>query len=415
MVMRGHDDYTRPEQRLEVRRFFKQYPALEEGFDPSWIAPLLHPLKRRVDLPRIFWTLANPLAHESLFESLHLLRPQREIGPVIEELKLPDEDQVVSLLRELELFRVIRKRNPSVGWKPKIEGADGRSPDLGLIHQGRGLLLEVFMVRETEAMRKENEVLGRLDRFINQLQDHYYLVTYTILADLPRRSLGRCCAFVRRVIRKLTARQVREARCEFQVGGKSILRFEFKKIDHRKGLWGAKSHGGMRLVEEGGRIKFKLYDKLDKFQFPRGTDDLKGYVIVLEGIFADHDELVSAVLGRSGVVWRDIPGEHKVEVVRQPDGAVAHPERGKILLEEVDFIASMQGKGGMSLETLGVLVNGERNRVKPADIEEMLKEADAGGAESAVAAPSPISEIGSAASPSANQNSQSITESRITT
>jgi hypothetical protein len=370
--VRGHDDYTRPEDRLHFRRFFQKYPGFETLFGTSWKASLLHPLERRDNLPPIFWTLANALAHESLVESFQLLALQRDIRPVIRDLKLPDEDEVVSLLRELEVFRVLRKKHESTVWKPKVEGAGGRSPDLGVPHQVGPLLLEILTVRQTKKDRVEAEVLDRLDRFINQMKDHHYLVSYTILAELPPRYLPRCCAFLRRVITNLRSRGVLEARCEFQIRRQPILRFEFKTIDHSKGFWAAKSHG-MRLVTEGGRIKFKILDKLERFQFPRGRDEVKGYVIILEGIFADHDELVSAVLGQSAVVWRGVPGEHKGEAVRQPDGVVADPERGRLLLQEIDFIASMRPRGGMRLDVLGVLVNGDRNRVTPQGIEEMLR------------------------------------------
>lgn len=58
---------------------------------------------------------------------------------------------------------------------------------------------------------------------------------------------------------------------------------------------------------------------------------------------------------------------------READGAVADPERGRLFLEEIDAIASMGPRGGMALEVLGELMNGDRKLGSPQEIDEMLK------------------------------------------
>jgi hypothetical protein len=365
---RGHDDYTIPQHRLEVRRLFRRFPYLRDLFGPAWISSLWNPLTPRDEVPPVFWTLANPDRNAVLAESLRLI-PPGDVPGVIRELKAKDRDQVDSLVLELTLFHRLRLRNPSTVWKPTVAGSGGRSPDLSLVHDGRSVLLEAFMVRESQKDHEENEALGRLDRYINQMRNHPYLVSYEIKQRFTLAHLGRCASFLRRTIQDLTVQGTEEAERDFRVGDATVLTFSFKRMDNRKGFWASRMHGA-RVVEEDRRIKNKLLDKLDNFQFPRGTEELKGYVMVMEALFADYEAVLSAVLGRGAVVVYGTPSSRRTEWTRNPDGVACDPTRGKLLVDEIDFIAVMRWR--RDLELLGVIENGVRRRVSKAEIGAML-------------------------------------------
>jgi len=358
---RRYDHYTRPEHRYAIRGFFNRNPELIPYFTQRWVDTLVSPVISREQVTPLFWALVHPASQERLVEALRYLAKQHSIRRVVSDLKSLDEDNVAAVLSELEMYRMLRVLHEDAQWKPG-EGRGKRPADLVFgMREGRRVVVEVLAIRRSKKCREEDLALDEIQLFMDGL-GHRYSIDYELKSSLSIRHVDACCAFLRDRLRRLGERRMGgESHADFVVGGKLVLRFRFKRTTE-KGRWVAGMHD-VTQREEGGRIKQKLFGKLDKFQLPRGGEELKGYVLVLDERSHDAEDVRSAVVGRMGVTVRKSGGEPEMVWIRQNDGDVHDPIRGRLLTEEVDFIASMTRSGGMFLKPLDMLVNGDLRRV----------------------------------------------------
>ena len=100
-----------------------------------------------------------------------------------------------------------------------------------------------------------------------------------------------------------------------------------------KGYYGG-STAPFHLVEDDKRIKHKILDKLDKFQFPENSNIRKFLVLVLKG-YADIIDVDDAINGQECVIVSNKDQTYKES--RNQDGIVHDSTRSK-LLNEIDFI-----------------------------------------------------------------------------
>src|SRR5437773_514940 len=120
--------------------FFERYPHLLKIFGDKWVNKrLVPPLATRHGVPPLFWALATERSQDRLANALRLVSLQVKIEPIVRELRSLDEDNVASLLSELELFRLLRRRYTTATWKPRIGGPHAKRPDLSLVDASGGV------------------------------------------------------------------------------------------------------------------------------------------------------------------------------------------------------------------------------------------------------------------------------------
>ena len=96
---------------------------------------------------------------------------------------------------------------------------------------------------------------------------------------------------------------------------------------------------------------------------------LKGYVIVLNALTADEEDVADALLGQSGVQLTRESGGYKAESTREANGVIADVLRGKLLLDEVDFVVALTGRKARPPKVAAVFVNEDRGRVTSDEVE----------------------------------------------
>ena len=366
--------YLKQGERLQLRRFFAANATYRKLFGDRWVTGILSPFLTRDEAPPIVWTLLNPGARERLTEALELISAQRNVAPIVKDLKSGDQENVEALLNELEVFRLMRKHNASVVWKPPSAlGRGARAPDLGAKHKDQDLFVEVFTVLESKDEAKTHRLFVPLDRSIGQMKDHFYVVMYDVLGELSRNDVTRAIAFVKRAIAELRRAGKERGQIIFKIGPRRLLRFTFKRGDGRR-----KGYHGMTTFRMSGsldarRIKDKLLDKLEHFQFQEGPE-LKGYVIVLNALTADKEDVADALLGKSAVELTREGTTYTTKAIRHANGVLADEVLGKRFLDEVDFVVAMTGRKARPPEVIAIHVNEDRGRLTADEVEKFFTE-----------------------------------------
>lgn len=367
-------EYTKLQERLRLRTYFASHPHLRELFGAEWISGIVSPFLTRDEAPPILWTLLNAGVCERLTESLELLSAQRNIGSIIRDLKSKDRENVLALVSELEVFRTMRKAGTSVVWKPPSQkGRKGKAPDLAVTHSDQGVLVEVFTVTEASRDTQKHGILVPLDRAIGQMMNHSYVVDYDVVGELRTNDVARAIAFVKRAIGRLRAAGEERAELVFNVGPRRLLRLKFQTLAHgKRGHHGIAAFRMTRSIDAG-RIKAKLLDKLDRFQFQEG-EDVKGYVIVLSALTADEHDVADALLGKGAAEVTGDQDAYVAKPTRQANGVIADVVRGKRLLDEVDFIVALIARRSGSPRVAAIFVNDDRRRISPDEVTALFGE-----------------------------------------
>lgn len=363
---------SREEERRAVETFLTRFPDIAGAIDARWKERALNTTTPRTEIPPLFWFLVNDQRAAVIAEALQLLSEDRSIGPVIKELQLPDWDQLNSLLRELEVYRILRLQNAKVIWKPALPGKKKR-PDLAVEIQDRKVYIEVFAITASAADRREACRFSRMNDGIDDLIGNPYHVSYAVEGGLSDSDIEPCLKWLQERISTISRGSEVEIKLKYPANGKAKIKFTLKLGKDGMGRFISAAHG-VREIKESKRAKNKFLDKLDKFQFPTGTNDAKGYVVVLEAIFLDYEEVLSGVLGTAGVEFSRLDDQPTARTVRGQDGVVHDPTRGVMLREEIDFVAVFNAKGGLLEGKPEVLLNGGPGKLTGPDIEKLFAE-----------------------------------------
>jgi len=360
-------------ERRAAHKFFESFPQVAALFEDEWKSRALSPSVARLELPPFFWFLTDEHHSKVIGEALELLSQDAHIGPVIGELQVMDDTQVNSLVRELEVYRLLRLQNTDVEWKPKLSGLNPKRPDLAVRSSGRRIYLEVFTITQSGPDREEAKILNRLNQRIDEIPENPYLISYSIEGEFGSEDVDPCGRWLRETIETLPVPLTEGTSVAYSSHGQKKLIFTFFSTRSGKGGYGATMHQ-MRMVNESRRVKNRFLDKLDALQFPSDSHDAKGYVIVLDAIFLDYEEALAAILGRSAIQVQMTGTNRTTKWIRQEDGVAHDPTRGKILIEEIDFIAMFRPKGRAIEGKPEIIPNGGPGKMTRPEVERLFTE-----------------------------------------
>ena len=342
--------------------------GLRSSLDESWIRVALSPTTPRVELPPLFWLLTDIHRSQVIAEALELLSKTNSISPVMKELQLRDGDQVRALVRELEIYRLLRTRHTSVTWKPKTQG---KRPDLAVELAAKRVYIEVFTIGRPESERSEDKVYAQLNQRIDAIPGNPYRIYCSLRSALTLSDIDSCLTWLTETIESLKATGANTESVDYPQRGPRKIRFEFSRAEDNRGGWFATQHQA-RSMNTSARVKNRLLDKLDALQFPIGSLVGKGYVMVLDWAYSDHEAVLSAILGRSALQVELQNSVPIARAVRQQDGVAHDPVRGRLLADEIDFVATFTTRGRALDGQPEIVLNGAPGKMTHAEVESLF-------------------------------------------
>lgn len=367
--MRTYDEYTQPEFRLTIRKLVKKFPYLDKYFQ-ALMKDFLNPIQKHGELHPLFWTLANPAFNYTFAEGIKMLVDNGYPGVVREVISNRDRQNFYSLESEIRLFRHLKLRNLEVEWGPKIKQNNGiKNPDFCI---NKKYYLEVLNINDRQKEMDESEAMLALRIGYNNLvKGHGYpfAVSATIHEFFDKEYLPLCLDFIQEVVPTLQRSDNWQSATLEHRGGR-LMTFRFYYTKDRKGYWAA--HGtGVRSLKNSARAKNKVLDKLDKWQFPDNV--ITGYFIFIDSFFCDHQDVASALMGQETITFNINDLDAPVSPTRSLDGVIHDPERGKLLLDKLDFVISSKLDNGLiSGSNKRIFINEDRKKVTEEEINQIF-------------------------------------------
>jgi len=360
-----------PEERQAAQGFFADFPDIGTRFREDWVSATLSASTPREQLPPFFWILVDPSHAVIIGEALRLLAKDHSLGPMISELQLGDADHVNALVREMEMYHRLRSHHEIVEWKPKLPGANPKRPDLAVVLPSKKVWIEVLTIRHSKREQDERVLFGTLNKRIDDFPGNPYLISYSVEGEFEDRDVEPCLEWLRSRLKALDVPSGNEVEAEYPSDGQPKLCFTFRRAQDDRGRSFAMLFGP-RVSESAGRIKGRFLDKLDELQFEAGSSDGKGYAVVLDGLLVTHNAVLSAIFGQDAVQVSYAGGRLTHKWIRQSNGVVHDPKRGRILLEEVDFFAIFKPRGRAIPEKPEIIVNETPGKMTRPEVERLF-------------------------------------------
>ena len=375
-IFKGVTTKERIDQGYEL---LSKFPKLESYFGKEWLNILLQPGIETENVHPMYWYLTNSLINERLARALKMLaETSASYNKFIDELKsAKTHGEFIGSLREVETYYILREKGYDVTWKPKIKVGDKiLSPDI-LINWEIPIYLEIFVIVDSDADSMEQKAEQLVQVGINKMEENSFAISTSYKQIISSEDVEPILDFIRGEIPTIKILSGEIEKRTLQKEGKDLVRIDFHKIDGLKGWIGG--GGPMRSIDDSGRIKNKILDKIQAFQLPKkeSTRHLNGYLIFLESSLSSSYSVATAVLGQETISF-PVPMQDNVDVGREPilgragNGVVHHNSWNETIAANLDFISSTTNSNGEILGKNSFLLINEDSKIDLQKLQNLL-------------------------------------------
>lgn len=358
---------TTKERVQEGNKLVSKFPQLNSYFGEQWLNSLLQSQIEVENIHPMFWYLTNSLVNERFAYALtRLANESNACKKFISELKSAKTwASFISSVREVETYHILREKGYSVQWKPGSKGV--KSPDL-LINESIPIYLEILTIVDSEADTKEQETHRMVQVGINKMDENPFAISTHYRQIVSIQDVDQILNFIKTELPLIRIQSGETERRSLKREDKIIVDIDFHYIEGIHGWCGG--GGPARNIDDAGRIKKKILDKIQGFQFPKKGDDnhTNGYLIYLESMLSDAHSVAAAVMGQETISF-SLPAPAASADSREPmfgrdkNGAIHHQSWDKTIAENLDFVASTKEHNGEILGKQSLLLVNENSRL----------------------------------------------------
>lgn len=321
----------------------KENPLIEETFGKEWIKNnIIDKFINRLLIHPLFWII---LTDKDLVNKLEVLRKSYDkFRNMIKHLK-NDVKSVRDIMMNITIFCEYQSRHKNVFFQPPIL-ENKKECDVMVEVDGTEFWGEILTIN----LDRENSLQDEIDNYIrihynekNRTKNGIFL---NYQAFIDKDLADKLIDFSLEEAKKLSLKKDQEVTKEFIVNDELICKINFFGTGgkYSNGYYGG-SMGQAHCYIDDIRIKNKILDKLDKFQFPTGKDIKRFFVIVIPRGGADMIDVDNALLGQECVTVTYSASEVlERREGRKQNGVIHDPERGKIFLDLIDFVVINKGE-----------------------------------------------------------------------
>ena len=320
------------EDRVHFKEILSSNPSIEEIFGKNWMkSSILNCFEDRYNIHPLFGII---LSDEKLVAKLMVLRKSYDKFPSLINRIKNDKENIGSILSTIDIFCEYKLKHPQVFFEPKNPD-NQKECDVKLIING----IEYWGESLTINLREEDAIQEKLNSNIrfqfNEKNTSNNCVFLRYHFPLRKENEEALLDFLLKESKGLTLRKNEELTRKFSIGTNVLCTIKFfrKGSTFRKGYYGG-FMGPAKFIDDSIRVKNKILDKLDHFQFPLKDDIKRFFVIVLRG-FVDTIDVDNALLGEETLVYYRNTG--KTKIGRKPSGIIHDPKRHE-LLKKINFI-----------------------------------------------------------------------------
>lgn len=313
-------------------QILQKEPSIEKFFGKEWIRKyILDFYKDRTKIHPLFWII---IGDKDFVKKLPVLEKSYDkFKGLIDNLKT-DIINIHNIISNINVYYEYKLKHSTVFFEPK-NVITNKKCDVKVIIEGVEYWGEVLTINEEKGEKSHDT----FDNDIKILYDENNRTNNGIIIEYERfLTLGlkdKLINFLLQESKKLNLAKGEEVAKKFIVNSELICTIAFfgKGTVFEKGYYGG-SAAPVHLVEDDRRIKNKILDKLDKFQFPNDVNIRKFLVLILKG-YADIIDVDDAIQGQECIIVNNKDQSYKES--RNQDGIVHDLARSK-LLNEIDFI-----------------------------------------------------------------------------
>jgi len=321
-----HEDRTRFKEILSTN------PLIEQIFGKNWIeSSILNCFRNIFNIHPVFWFI---LRDEEFVAKLIALRESYDRFPSLVNRIKKDRENFGSIYSTIDIFYEYKLKHKQVFFQPRNPD-NQKECDIKIIIEGVEYWGEILTIN----LREEDALLEKLNSNIrfqfnekNRSNNCVFLQYHLpIKKEIEKPLLN----FLLKESAKLIIRKGEEITKEFRSGHELFCTVSFfrKGNRFRKGYHGGFG-GPAKFIDDSKRVKNKILDKLDEFQFPLAEDIKRFFIIVLKG-FVDIIDVDDALLGEETVVFYRNSG--KTKIGRRPSGII-HDAKRYEPFKKIDFI-----------------------------------------------------------------------------
>jgi|GEM_PF-5056498 len=327
-----YDGKTWTAEQERIKHALDEHAWLMEKLDEEWCQQelLFSERRPRREVHPLFFHLGSSLFGDHRF--IRDLRffldemPKRFSG-LIGKFKMDrDRQNTISRIYQLHAFCVLQRRGVICDWEPPTVG-DKRA-DLHIpLSKGRELFLEAFTVFPMQDDRIHDEQSDWLRVQVNKIPNLAYMVCPWFQGCLTEKRAKFLLEAMKRDIASGELPKRLDERIErtYMYDDLPVAKVEYELSEDGEGLFSGPGQSTSR-ENDAAHIKFKLLDKLEKFQLPP-RPALSGFLMCLETHWGDFVDVVDALKGNPKIA---VTPNGQFRDIRDPNGVIHH-EKGSNL------------------------------------------------------------------------------------
>lgn len=321
----------RSERVALFNNILKENPSIEKIFGKEWInKTIVEHYNDKSQIHPIFWVIIQDKYFSEKMIILEKL--YNKFKSLINCIK-NDTDNLQDILAIISVHYKYKLKHTNVIFQPKVPDTS-KECDVKVIIENIEFWGEVLAINLSGEDREHEDVDSYIKAQYNERNKTDNGVYIECNNSLKNEHKDKLLNFVLEEAKKLTLSKGEEVLREFIYGNEilCVVKYFGKGTTYEKGYYGG-SMSPVKFMKDDMRIKNKILDKLNKFQFPTTDDTRRFFVLLLKGGI-DVIDVDNALFGQECVIFN---ADGNFSESRNRNGIIHDPERAK-KLNMIDFV-----------------------------------------------------------------------------